>query len=323
MVVFFRYMVCSSYGNTRLLVCSVVQEMASRRKRKRVLPDWVGEPYAGKRKNDEQAESVGQEEGQTSCSSSAVMEGAHSSTNSSALLCVSKQLQSSSCGIGKQGEASYTGSSRKGKTDVPLSAEEIIRLSLPLLKFDGSLMYSYNSSDCSFLCEEMLSSLSSEDVWHVGFDMEWPVSYTAGATSKVALIQVCTAEDKCYLFHIAAMGTLPKALKTFLSHSQVIKCGINIEADFWKLERDFDIQVRNIIRESVMDLSKIANVKLKSTERWTLDGLTRNVLRKRLEKDGTVRCGKWDHYPLSEEQTQYAATDAFAGFLLANRLRGM
>ena len=296
---------------------------SSRRKRKIPLPDWVGESYAVKKKNEEQGESVGKKEAKTQarCSSSAAMVGAHTSTNSSACWHVTKQQQSSSYCMDKQDEISTRGTSKTANKDVPLSAEEIVRLSLPLLKFEGSLIYSYNSSDCSLLCEEMLSSLSSEDVWHVGFDMEWPVSFTAGASNKAALIQICTSEDKCYLFHIAAMGTLPRALKTFLSHSHVIKYGINIEADFWKLGRDYDIQVRNIIRESVRDLSKIANVKLKSTERWTLDGLMRNVLRKRLDKESSVRCGKWDHYPLSEAQVQYAATDAYAGLLLANSLR--
>ena len=307
-----------------------LQGMAStgpRRKRKIPLPDWVGESYTGKKKNDDQAECVGKEEAErrAGCSSSDVLVGACTSTNSSASLSVSEQQQSSSYGESKtktkRGEKSDLRSSGNNSKEAPLFAEEIIRLSLPLLKFEGSLIYCYNSSDCSFLCEEMLSSLSSEGVWHVGLDMEWPVAYTAGASSKVALIQVCTAEDRCYLFHIAAMGTLPKALKTFLSHSCVMKYGINIEADFWKLGRDFDIQVRNIIRDSVRDLSKIANIKLKSAERWTLDGLTQNVLHKRLDKESGIRCGKWDHYPLSEAQIQYAAADAYTGLLLANRLR--
>ena len=315
------------------LLCTAVQlqGMAStgpRRKRKIPLPDWVGESYTGKKKNDDQAECVRKEEAErrASCSSSDVLVGACTSTNSSASLSVSEQQQSSSYGESKtkRGDKSDLRSSGNNSKEAQLSAEDIIRLSfdsLPLLKFEGSLIYCYNSSDCSFLCEEMLSSLSSEDVWHVGLDMEWPVAYTAGASSKVALIQVCTAEDRCYLFHIAAMGSLPKALKTFLSHSHVMKYGINIEADFWKLGRDFDIQVRNIIRDSVQDLSKIANIKLKSAERWTLDGLTQNVLHKRLDKESGIRCGKWDHYPLSEAQIQYAAADAYTGLLLANRLR--
>jgi Werner syndrome ATP-dependent helicase len=163
----------------------------------------------------------------------------------------------------------------------------------------------------------ILSTVPTDGDLHVGFDMEWPVTYSSTGNGKTALIQLCTSANKCYLFHISVMGSLPKNLKTLLCHPHVIKYGINIESDFWKLERDFDIQVRNVIHDSVKDLTPIANAKLKSTERWNLDGLTRNVLRKRLEKDGGVRCGKWDSYPLSEEQMQYAAADAYAGYLLA------
>ncbi|XP_070190628.1 bifunctional 3'-5' exonuclease/ATP-dependent helicase WRN-like [Littorina saxatilis] len=291
--------------------------MASKRRKKRPLPDWVGESYDNNNsKNDEPDSSCRTEVNNLKSSSSAVASvGSEGSSNSTP---VSDPKQSHN---NKNSEASQQSFSGKNSKVEPLSAEEIVRLSLPLLKFEGMLVYSHNSSDCALLCEELMSTLDREGVLHVGFDMEWPVSYTAGADNKVALIQVCTAEDKCYLFHIAAMGTLPKALKKFLSDSRVVKYGINIESDFWKLERDFDdVRARCIIRESMKDLGKIANIKLKSTERWTLDGLTRNVFRKRLNKEGNVRCGKWDQYPLSEEQIQYAAADAYAGLLLAKRL---
>lgn len=47
-------------------------------------------------------------------------------------------------------------------------------------------------------------SLSDGDV--VGFDMEWPPVYTKGKLSRVAVIQLCVSESKCYLFHISSMS---------------------------------------------------------------------------------------------------------------------
>ncbi|XP_076466767.1 bifunctional 3'-5' exonuclease/ATP-dependent helicase WRN-like [Babylonia areolata] len=286
--------------------------MSSRRKRKRPLPDWVGESYSSSKRSEDEEEAA--------TSGAAEQKQQSPSADSGSYIGAKNNPR---CTHQTRGGKCFTGAraSNKPSKDEPLSAEEVIRMSLPLLKFEGSLIYSYNRSECSVLCEDLLSSLSPEDVWHVGLDMEWPVDYQPGATKKVALIQVCTAQDKCYLFHIAPMGALPKALKNLLSHSQIFKYGINIESDFWKLERDFDIQVRPIIRESVKDLGTLANIKLKSAERWTLDGLTRNVLRKRLDKVETVRCGRWDSCPLSEEQIQYAACDAYASYLLANHLK--
>lgn len=40
----------------------------------------------------------------------------------------------------------------------------------------------------------------------VGFDLEWPPSFTKEKTKKVALVQLCASEEKCYLFHISSMS---------------------------------------------------------------------------------------------------------------------
>ena len=47
-------------------------------------------------------------------------------------------------------------------------------------------------------------SLSNGDV--VGFDIEWPPAYKKGKLGRVALIQLCVSESKCYLFHISSMS---------------------------------------------------------------------------------------------------------------------
>lgn len=52
-----------------------------------------------------------------------------------------------------------------------------------------------------FLSRQSLSNGAA-----VGFDIEWPPSYTKGKMAKTAVIQMCVAEDKCYLFHISSMA---------------------------------------------------------------------------------------------------------------------
>ncbi|KAK7476369.1 hypothetical protein BaRGS_00032369 [Batillaria attramentaria] len=291
------------------------------KRRKVKLPDWVGEDYDDRNKlADKDMLAVGEEDKKVPMNSNSKRD-------------TGKEMGSDSCIHATASTSSYSASHKIPKRrcmagtstsqvtgDQPLSSSEIIALSMPFLQFSGSLIYSYNSGDCSLLCEDILTTIPVDDYLHVGFDLEWPVTFAAGSTCKVALVQICTVEDKCYLFHIAAMGDFPLALKTLISHQNVIKYGINIEADFWKLERDFDFRVKDVIQKSVKDLSAIANKKLKSSERWTLEGLCRNVLRKRLDKNSSVRCGQWDEYPLSEEQKQYAAADAYASLLLAKRL---
>ncbi|XP_073075141.1 bifunctional 3'-5' exonuclease/ATP-dependent helicase WRN isoform X2 [Manis javanica] len=184
---------------------------------------------------------------------------------------------------------------------------------LPFLEFTGSIVYSYEASDCSFLSEDISTSLSDGDV--VGFDMEWPPIYSKGNLSRVALIQLCVSESKCYLFHISSMSVFPQGLKMLLENEAVKKAGVGIEGDQWKLLRDFDVKLRSFV-----ELTDVANEKLKCAETWSLNGLVKHLFGKQLLKDKSIRCSKWNYFPLTEDQKLYAATDAYAGFIIYQKL---
>ncbi|EAW63426.1 Werner syndrome, isoform CRA_c [Homo sapiens] len=184
---------------------------------------------------------------------------------------------------------------------------------LPFLEFTGSIVYSYDASDCSFLSEDISMSLSDGDV--VGFDMEWPPLYNRGKLGKVALIQLCVSESKCYLFHVSSMSVFPQGLKMLLENKAVKKAGVGIEGDQWKLLRDFDIKLKNFV-----ELTDVANKKLKCTETWSLNSLVKHLLGKQLLKDKSIRCSNWSKFPLTEDQKLYAATDAYAGFIIYRNL---
>ncbi|KAM8785196.1 bifunctional 3'-5' exonuclease/ATP-dependent helicase WRN [Rhynchonycteris naso] len=184
---------------------------------------------------------------------------------------------------------------------------------LPFLEFTGSIVYSYDHSDCSFLSEDISMSLS--DGYVVGFDMEWPPIYRKGKLSRVALIQLCVSESKCYLFHISSMSVFPQGLKMLLENEAIKKAGVGIGGDQWKLLRDFDIKLNGVV-----ELTDVANEKLKCTENWSLTGLVKHLFGKQLRKDKAVRCSKWSDYPLSEDQKLYAATDAYAGLIIYQKL---
>ncbi|XP_067674776.1 bifunctional 3'-5' exonuclease/ATP-dependent helicase WRN-like [Haliotis asinina] len=204
-----------------------------------------------------------------------------------------------------------------------LSADDVIAQAMPFIAFSGSTVYSHNSADCSLLCEEIIQTYLDPETNSeicVGFDLEWPVTFTKGSSGRVALVQVALNESKCYLFHISVIGSLPKMLKKFIEDDRVKKIGVNIENDMWKLAKDFDFEARKVIRNSMIDLGKLANTKLKSKETWSLEGLCRNVLRMRMNKEDSVRCGNWDNFPLTDEQKLYAATDAYACLRIYNAL---
>ncbi|KAM5264340.1 bifunctional 3'-5' exonuclease/ATP-dependent helicase WRN [Ctenodactylus gundi] len=187
---------------------------------------------------------------------------------------------------------------------------------LPFLEFTGSVVYSYEASDCSFLSEDISTSLSAGDV--IGFDMEWPPVYDKGKLSKIALIQLCVSESKCYLFHISSMSVFPQGLKMLLENKEIKKAGVGIEGDQWKLLRDFDIKLKSFV-----ELTDFANQKLQSTETWSLNGLVKHLFGKQLLKDKSIRCSNWSNFPLSEDQKLYAATDAYAGLIIYRKLESL
>ncbi|XP_054248192.1 bifunctional 3'-5' exonuclease/ATP-dependent helicase WRN [Indicator indicator] len=187
---------------------------------------------------------------------------------------------------------------------------------LPFLQFCGSVVYSHEASDCSLISEDIRQSLSPGAA--VGFDIEWPPSYTKGKMAKVAVIQICVTEEKCYLFHISSMAGFPKGLKRLLEDETIKKVGVGIEGDQWKLMSDFEIKLKSFV-----ELADVANEKLKCKEIWSLNGLVKHLFGKQLLKDNSVRCSNWEQFPLNEEQKLYAATDAYAGFIIYQKLKNM
>nr|XP_009914823.1 PREDICTED: Werner syndrome ATP-dependent helicase isoform X1 [Haliaeetus albicilla] len=198
----------------------------------------------------------------------------------------------------------------------PTVQRSVLEDGLPFLEFRGSVVYSYEASDCSLISEDIRQSLSNGAA--VGFDIEWPPSYTKGQMAKIAVIQICVTEEKCYLFHISSMSGFPKGLKRLLEDETIKKVGVGIEGDQWKLMSDFEIRLKSFV-----ELADIANEKLKCKEIWSLNGLVKHLFGKQLLKDKCVRCSNWEEFPLSEEQKLYAATDAYAGFIIYQKLKNM
>ncbi|KAM9381721.1 bifunctional 3'-5' exonuclease/ATP-dependent helicase WRN isoform 2-T2 [Phaethornis superciliosus] len=203
-----------------------------------------------------------------------------------------------------------------GDKKKPAAQRSLLEDGLPFLEFCGSVVYSYEASDCSLLSEDIRQSLSEGAA--VGFDIEWPPSYTRGKMAKIAVIQICVTEEKCYLFHISSMAGFPKGLKRLLEDETIKKVGVGIEGDQWKLLSDFEIKLKSFV-----ELADIANEKLKCKETWSLNGLVKHLFGKQLLKDKSVRCSNWETFPLNEEQKLYAATDAYAGFIIYQKLKNM
>uniref|UniRef100_A0A8K9VE28 DNA 3'-5' helicase n=1 Tax=Oncorhynchus mykiss TaxID=8022 RepID=A0A8K9VE28_ONCMY len=158
--------------------------------------------------------------------------------------------------------------------------KQVIEDDLPYLEFTGTVIFSQEKNDCSFLSDE--SSLSPGSA--VGFDIEWP-------PSKV---------------HRGNVSNIDLSFYESFSAYLIMLFGVGIEGDMWKLLSDFDVKLKNFV-----ELGDLANGRLRCGERWSLDGLVKHLFKKRLFKQQDVRCSNWDDFELSQEQKRYAATDAY------------
>ena len=153
-----------------------------------------------------------------------------------------------------------------------------------------------------------------------GWDVEWPVSFVAGAKPKpIALMQFAlpTAPPVCYLLHVAHSGITP-ALRALLEDAAVRKVGVASLQDAQKVARDF-----NITCSGVLDLSELANRSLLPPMRWSLAALVARVLRCQLPKPAGIRIGAWDARTLGKEQLDYAYLDAFASLRVWEELSAL
>lgn len=225
-------------------------------------------------------------------------------------------------GLG-DGEDDNNPSKGKSKEDRRCSAaaefQQRLEQYLPEMTFSGKLTYSSNINDCNVLCE-MIECEYRDVGGVVGFDMEWPVSYRRGYQDPTAVLQLCTGPDSCYVFHLSTMGCIPPLLNKLLKDENIKKVGVAIGSDLWKLERDYNIQVLSIIKNSMVDLGQFANTVLKTSENWSLDGLVRHLFKHKIDKNPQIRKSNWSHYPLSEEQKKYAATDAYVSYQIYKKL---
>ncbi|KAI1827128.1 hypothetical protein F4861DRAFT_433278 [Xylaria intraflava] len=155
----------------------------------------------------------------------------------------------------------------------------------------------------------------------LGFDMEWPMDADKRPKlrDKVALIQLAS-ERKVALFHIAlhtgdtANDLIAPTLKAIIESPAIIKAGVSImNADFRRLRTYF-----NLDPKGAFELSHLYNLvttpEQATTRLRALSLQVENYLGMPLWK-GNVRTSDWSR-PLTSDQFQYAASDAYAGFML-------
>ncbi|KAH7079598.1 ribonuclease H-like domain-containing protein [Paraphoma chrysanthemicola] len=181
------------------------------------------------------------------------------------------------------------------------------------------ILYSKTRADSERIARQFLD----ESV--VGFDMEWPWNdwKRPDLQNKIGLIQLAS-EDKIALFHIGLHAgkttddIMAPSLRKIIESPDIGKLGVGVlSADFARLRRYFRLNPRGAVELShLYRLIKFGGWKpeLVSTKLVSLARLVEDQLGHPLYK-GNVRTSNWSK-PLSQDQINYAAGDAYAGLML-------
>lgn len=174
---------------------------------------------------------------------------------------------------------------------------------LPAARFEGRIVV----VDSEEAVEAACNDLQRYDM--VGFDTETRPSFRAGVSYKVSLLQLSTPEV-CYLFRLCNIRLSNPILKILGSH-RIIKVGVDITGDIRSLHA-----LRHFKADGFVDLQNEAS-------RWgieekSLRKLSAIVLGQRVSK--AQRLSNWEAGILTDQQKEYAATDAWVSMHILERM---
>lgn len=186
-----------------------------------------------------------------------------------------------------------------------ISKEEISQL--PIEEFDGHIFVIQTDSEAEKAC----AYLKTFDT--LGFDTETRPSFQKGRIHKIALIQLATPENTCFLFRTNSIG-IPDCLASILTDENITKIGLSIHDDFQAIRK------RRIIRpKSFIELQN--TVKKYGITDASLQRIYGILFGKRISKG--QRLSNWEADILSEAQKKYAALDAWACLKIYRHLNEM
>ena len=174
---------------------------------------------------------------------------------------------------------------------------------LPIIKFSGKMHIITQRDDCL----RAVDALSRETV--LGFDTETRPSFKKGEKYNVSLLQLSTKDD-AYLFRLNKF-TLENELRDLLADKAIIKTGVAVRDDIKGLRKLNDFEAGSFIE--IADLGKELGIK-----QLGLRSLAAMVLNLRVSKQ--FKLTNWEQANLNNDQLCYAATDAWIGLCLYNKM---
>lgn len=174
-----------------------------------------------------------------------------------------------------------------------ISKEEVNNM--PVVAFEGEITV-VDDPETAHLA---LADLQRHKV--VGIDTETKPSFTKGIHHKVALLQISTA-DHCYLFRLNKFP-FPEELGEFLASKSIKKIGLALKDDFVGLNRYVRFKPANVV-----DIQNI--IKSYGIFEMGLQKIYAILFGQKISK--SQRLTNWENPELTQQQSRYAATDAWA-----------
>ena len=137
----------------------------------------------------------------------------------------------------------------------------------------------------------------------LGIDTETKPSFKRGVQHQVALLQIATGDNLCFLFRLNFIG-FPSLLKSILEDPAIHKVGLSLHDDFRMLSQ----RTEEFHPAGFTDIQHIA-VGM-GIEDLSLQKLYANIFGLRISKNAQL--SNWEAEVLDEKQRVYAATDADA-----------
>lgn len=175
---------------------------------------------------------------------------------------------------------------------------------LPKVLFPGRIVVVTTENDA----DKAVDFLLTQPI--LGVDTETRPAFKKGINHKVALLQVAT-HDICFLFRLNYTGITASILK-LLEDTTVPKIGLSLHDDIMSMHRRADFRPGNFI-----DLQK--HVGEIGIEDLSLQKLYANFFGQKISK--AQRLSNWEADILTQQQKNYAATDAWACIMLYEELQ--
>lgn len=148
-----------------------------------------------------------------------------------------------------------------------------------------------------------------KSVKEFGFDTETRPAFKKGEVYQVALLQLATDTD-AFVIRLHRINKF-EIFKDIFENSDVLKVGLAIHDDLRQLQKKFVFTPQKFV-----ELQHLA--KAKGLLNFGLKGMAEEVLQATISKG--PKTTNWEAHELTDRQILYAATDAWIGLKLYQKL---